>query len=297
MTQRMQQRRDTAANWTSVNPILANGEIGLETDTTPRKFKIGNGVSTWTALSYATQPYSANLDRLDATAEQQRAAIGAAALSHTHQSSQITSLVTYPKFRKLVLLGDSITDMCGGVRLNGTVQNNFMNGYFTAARWFLNQRFPSVINAGVSGDTTTMIAARIAAVTATSPDVVVVFCGINDCLTADVNNVSTVVSTAQTNLTTIYDALTAANAYIVAIPIWPVSKFVGGLNPGTHVRLAISRINSFIHKQTETRANFVVADIGAAFRNCNTNRLHVQRFHWWSIWHNQLRQSRRRDHR
>ena len=78
MTQRMQQRRDTAANWTSVNPILANGEIGLETDTTPRKFKIGNGVSTWTALSYATQPYSTNLDRLDGTAEEQRAAIDAA---------------------------------------------------------------------------------------------------------------------------------------------------------------------------------------------------------------------------
>jgi hypothetical protein len=46
----LQLRRDTAANWTSVNPILASGEIGLETDT--ELFKIGNGVLTWQLLPY-----------------------------------------------------------------------------------------------------------------------------------------------------------------------------------------------------------------------------------------------------
>jgi len=51
MTARMQQRRDTAANWTSTNPTLAAGEMGLETDT--YKFKVGNGSSAWTALPYA----------------------------------------------------------------------------------------------------------------------------------------------------------------------------------------------------------------------------------------------------
>lgn len=43
-------RHDTAANWTSVNPVLAIGELGLETDT--NLFKFGDGTSTWTALSY-----------------------------------------------------------------------------------------------------------------------------------------------------------------------------------------------------------------------------------------------------
>ena len=43
-------RRDTAANWTSTNPTLGSAEIGVETDT--NKFKIGNGSSSWTALSY-----------------------------------------------------------------------------------------------------------------------------------------------------------------------------------------------------------------------------------------------------
>ena len=48
----IQVRRDTAANWTSVNPTLAAGEMGFETDT--GKFKIGTGSTAWTSLSYAS---------------------------------------------------------------------------------------------------------------------------------------------------------------------------------------------------------------------------------------------------
>jgi hypothetical protein len=43
-------RRDTAANWTSVNPTLAAGEPGLETDTL--KLKYGNGSTAWNSLAY-----------------------------------------------------------------------------------------------------------------------------------------------------------------------------------------------------------------------------------------------------
>ena len=46
----MQQRRDTAANWTSSNPTLLSGEFGYETDT--GKFKVGDGSTAWTSLSY-----------------------------------------------------------------------------------------------------------------------------------------------------------------------------------------------------------------------------------------------------
>ena len=55
VAQRMWQRRDTAANWTSVDPVLAAGEIGVEmgaTSSDPQKFKIGNGVTAWSALAY-----------------------------------------------------------------------------------------------------------------------------------------------------------------------------------------------------------------------------------------------------
>jgi Major tropism determinant N-terminal domain/Collagen triple helix repeat (20 copies) len=47
---RLQQRRDTAANWTSNNPTLAAGEIGIETNTS--RLKIGDGTTAWTALAY-----------------------------------------------------------------------------------------------------------------------------------------------------------------------------------------------------------------------------------------------------
>jgi hypothetical protein len=50
MATRMQQRRGTAAQWTSADPILAAGEIGFESDS--GQFKIGDGVNHWEELSY-----------------------------------------------------------------------------------------------------------------------------------------------------------------------------------------------------------------------------------------------------
>lgn len=52
MSVRIQLRRDTAANWTSTNPTLTQGEVGVETDT--GKFKIGTGSTAWTSLKYAS---------------------------------------------------------------------------------------------------------------------------------------------------------------------------------------------------------------------------------------------------
>jgi hypothetical protein len=43
-------RRDTAANWTSNAPTLAEGEFGYETDN--HKFKIGDGATVWASLPY-----------------------------------------------------------------------------------------------------------------------------------------------------------------------------------------------------------------------------------------------------
>lgn len=50
MAIQIQLRNDTAANWTSANPILARGEVGVEIDT--NKMKIGTGSTAWTSLSY-----------------------------------------------------------------------------------------------------------------------------------------------------------------------------------------------------------------------------------------------------
>ena len=46
----IQFRRDTASNWTSNNPTLADGELGIESDT--GTYKIGDGSTAWTSLGY-----------------------------------------------------------------------------------------------------------------------------------------------------------------------------------------------------------------------------------------------------
>lgn len=46
----IQLRRDVPANWTSINPVLANGELGVEVGTA--RAKLGDGVTEWNALTY-----------------------------------------------------------------------------------------------------------------------------------------------------------------------------------------------------------------------------------------------------
>ena len=54
MAVQIQLRRDTAANWTTNNPTLAQGEFAIETDTD--KYKIGDGSTAWTSLGYSSLP-------------------------------------------------------------------------------------------------------------------------------------------------------------------------------------------------------------------------------------------------
>ena len=51
MAVQIQLRNDVAANWTSSDPILAQAELGIESDT--GRIKLGDGVSSWSELSYA----------------------------------------------------------------------------------------------------------------------------------------------------------------------------------------------------------------------------------------------------
>lgn len=45
---RMQVRRGTAAQWSTVNPVLRDGELGYETDT--KIMRVGDGVTAFTSL-------------------------------------------------------------------------------------------------------------------------------------------------------------------------------------------------------------------------------------------------------
>jgi Major tropism determinant N-terminal domain len=46
----LQFRRGTAQRWGAFNPVLAAGEMGIESDT--NQFKIGDGVTSWSNLPY-----------------------------------------------------------------------------------------------------------------------------------------------------------------------------------------------------------------------------------------------------
>ena len=50
----MQQRRDTADNWGTKNPVLEDGQTGYETNT--GFSKLGDGVTPWRLLPYTGVP-------------------------------------------------------------------------------------------------------------------------------------------------------------------------------------------------------------------------------------------------
>lgn len=54
MAVQIQFRRDTEAQWSAENPLLAQGELGLEFDT--GRFKIGDGIDLYNDLPYASGP-------------------------------------------------------------------------------------------------------------------------------------------------------------------------------------------------------------------------------------------------
>jgi hypothetical protein len=52
MAIQIQLRRGTTTEWFNSNPLLAQGEIGV--DLTTGKFKIGDGLLHWNSLNYGT---------------------------------------------------------------------------------------------------------------------------------------------------------------------------------------------------------------------------------------------------
>ena len=50
LSARIKNKIDTSANWATNNPVLLNGEFGIESDT--KKMKVGDGSSHWNDLTY-----------------------------------------------------------------------------------------------------------------------------------------------------------------------------------------------------------------------------------------------------
>jgi hypothetical protein len=82
-------RRGTASQWTTANPVLAAGEIGLETDT--NKTKYGNGSTAWASLPYSVADASGT-SSVDWTAVLNKPATFPPS-THTHLLADITDYV------------------------------------------------------------------------------------------------------------------------------------------------------------------------------------------------------------
>lgn len=56
----IQFRRGSAAEWTSINPVLRDGEPGW--DKTNKKFKVGDGITSWNNLPYQESTVNFDID-------------------------------------------------------------------------------------------------------------------------------------------------------------------------------------------------------------------------------------------
>ena len=74
MADLIQFRRDSAANWASVNPILADGELGVAQDS--GTIKIGNGTDAWNTLSATSLANAVTTLDMSATTDPGAAADG-----------------------------------------------------------------------------------------------------------------------------------------------------------------------------------------------------------------------------
>lgn len=102
----IQQRRDTAANWTSTNPTLAAGEVGWETDT--KKAKIGDGTTTWTALTYAVSPATSIASGIITTSTNDKSANYAIVAADANEFIRSTSSAITITIDDVLTVGQSV---------------------------------------------------------------------------------------------------------------------------------------------------------------------------------------------
>ena len=103
MANRLQLRRDGAQQWANVNPILAQGELGIEIDTS--RLKIGDGVTSWNSLKYErpleTESNTANtLVKRDADGNFEAGAITASLVGNAATATRLANA------RSIALGGD-----------------------------------------------------------------------------------------------------------------------------------------------------------------------------------------------
>ncbi len=90
MAVRIQIRRGTAAEWAAANPVLMEGELGVELDT--GKWKTGDGVRAWSDLDYVYDAGAVDALQSDLVAHKDAAAPHSGHATTTALSSHLSNL-------------------------------------------------------------------------------------------------------------------------------------------------------------------------------------------------------------
>lgn len=145
-------RRDTAANWTSENPILDDGELGAELDT--GRLKFGNGADAWAALPYVDDAAGGGVTP---------PTIRDKASQYTNNTSTTALAVTIPA---TAVAGDLLVFFGAGGGASGAITG----GNVSSAGWSIAQ---AVTGTNLQG----AIAVAIATATSAGQNVSMVFGG------------------------------------------------------------------------------------------------------------------------
>nr|BAR31833.1 structural protein [uncultured Mediterranean phage uvMED] len=127
MANRIQLRRDGAQQWANVNPILAQGELGIELDTS--RLKIGDGVTQWNSLKYerpleADSNIANTLVKRDADGNFEAGAITGTLIGNAATATRLANA------RNFTLTGDmsGSASFDGSANINITAELNFQPG-------------------------------------------------------------------------------------------------------------------------------------------------------------------------
>jgi lysophospholipase L1-like esterase len=240
---RFQFRRGTTAERDAANPVLAAGEPAVVLDSgQPAELVLGDGVSAMADLR--TVVWDDDVRLADAETAVQPADLGTAAVANVADlataAQGAAAELAFP-VQTIAYLGDSLMP-----------QSSYVYGTYThwagVARSLLGHRHNDGLCAGVGGETSTQIAARVGAVVASAPTYCMVDSGVNDIGTG-VAGSATVIA----NLTTIIDTLTAAGIKPIVLTMTP-SVFIN-----TPAKLAdAGRVNDWIKALPTTRGVNVI---------------------------------------
>lgn len=139
MADRVIQRNDTAARWQSINPVLAQGELGIVSDGA-KGYKIGDGVTAWNNLEYPANPASV----VQGVGDSETAVIS---------QKGITDLVI-PSFSQIA--GFGLYSNTGRIDTTGQIQTSTSGLFYTDPLYI--REIPQIVVYGFSSDNTSLVA-------------------------------------------------------------------------------------------------------------------------------------------